>query len=255
MNAPDQALQDTPRDDISEAEWNTRVELAACYRLVARHGWTDQTATHISARVAGEPDAMLLNNWDLFFDEITASSLVKVKLDGSDLANARGINAAGFTIHGAVLAARNDVVSALHTHTPAGMAVSAMACGLLSLTQNAMRFHGRLAYHDYEGIATDQDEGTRLVADLGDKHAMILRNHGLLTCGRSVAEAFSLVYGLEKCCQSQLAAMASGTELVIPPPEVCERTARQFDTIGAMGERDWAAYKRQLDAEEPDYKT
>ena len=255
MNAPGQALQDTRRDDVSEAEWNTRVDLAACYRLLARHGWTDQTATHVSARVAGEPDAMLLNDWNLFFHEITASSLVKVKLDGSDLGNAHGINAAGYTIHSAVLGARDDVISALHTHTPAGMAVSAMACGLLPLTQHAMRFHGRLAYHDYEGIAIDLDERARLVADLGDNHSMILRNHGLLTCGRSVSEAFSLVYCLEKCCQSQLAAMASGAELVIPSPEVCEHTARQFDNIDAMGNRDWAAYLRQLDAEEPGYKT
>jgi ribulose-5-phosphate 4-epimerase/fuculose-1-phosphate aldolase len=188
------------RNEVSEAEWQTRLELAACYRLVARHGMTDQTATHISARVADEPDAMLLNPWGLFFDEITASSLVKVKLDGSDLEAAKSINKAGFTVHSAVLGARDDVVCALHTHTRAGMAVSAMADGLLPLSQHALRFYNRLAYHDYEGIATDLDERQRLVADLGGHYAMILRNHGLLGCGRSVAEAFSVVFYLEKSC-------------------------------------------------------
>jgi ribulose-5-phosphate 4-epimerase/fuculose-1-phosphate aldolase len=197
---------------------------------------------------------MLLNPWGLFFDEITASSLVKVKLDGSDLEAAKSINKAGFTIHSAVLGARDDVVCALHTHTRAGMAVSAMADGLLPLSQHALRFYNRLAYHDYEGIATDLDERQRLVADLGGHYAMILRNHGLLGCGRSVAEAFSVVFYLEKSCQSQLDAMSSGAELTIPAPEVCEQVAQQFESVGPMGERDWAAYLRQLDAEEPDYR-
>lgn len=240
---------------ISEAEWEARVNLAACYRLLAVYDMTDLTATHISAAVRGEDNAFLINPFGLFFDEITASSLVKVDLDGNILSKSDyPINQAGYTIHSAVHAARHDVACVLHTHTRAGMAVSAMRCGLLPLSQHACRFYKRIGYHDYEGVALDLDERERLVRDLGPHKAMILHNHGLLTAGGSVAEAFSLIFYLEKSCQSQIDAMTSGTELSVLPDTVAEHTARQFENVGAIGEREWAGHLRRLDKLDPSYR-
>ncbi len=255
MSVSSLAASRSLRDKVSDQEWQARVDLAACYRLVDHYGMTDLTQTHISTRVPGEEGAFLINPWGFFFDEITASSLVKIDLDGNVLGETEHeVNHAGFVIHSAILAARKDVNSVLHTHTRAGMAVAAMGCGLLPISQHAMRFYKRMAYHDYEGISLDTDERARLVADLGDCQAMILRNHGLLTAGRSVAEAFNLVFYLERCCQSQIDAMTSGAEIIVPPEEVCEHTARQYAQAGIIGERDWPGHLRRLDRLDPSYR-
>jgi ribulose-5-phosphate 4-epimerase/fuculose-1-phosphate aldolase len=241
---------------IPPAEWQVRVDLAACYRLVAHHGMTDGVLTHISARVPGREEHFLINPYGQLFDEITASSLVKIDLDGNMLEESEyQVNQAGFVIHSAIHSARPDVVCVLHTHTVAGMAVSAQADGLLPLTQSSMRFYNRLAYHDFEGIALDLDERSRLIADLGDKYAMMLRNHGLLVAGRSVAEAWALIHSLEKSCQSQLAAQSGGVKLNPVPPAVCEHTAQQmWRSNEPGGQLAWPAYTRMLDKLDPSYK-
>jgi ribulose-5-phosphate 4-epimerase/fuculose-1-phosphate aldolase len=240
----------------SSAEWDTRIQLAACYRLIARYRMTDLIYTHISARLPDNPDQFLLNPYGLMFDEVTASSLVKVGLDGKQIEdNGYGVNSAGFTIHSAIHAARHDVGCVLHTHTKAGVAVSCQKQGLLPLNQIAMQFYGRLAYHDYEGIALDLDERPRLVRDLADKRAMILANHGLLTAGRTIPEAFSLMYYLEKACEIQVAALAGGGELIVPSAAVCEKTARQYEPDDKpLGDKEWAAHIRALDREDTSYK-
>lgn len=248
------------RDQVSEEEWQARVDLAACYRLAAMHGWTDLIYTHISARVPGTDDHFLLNPFGFMFEEVTASSLVKLDTEGEVvMPSPYAVNAAGFTIHSAVHEARHDMACVMHTHTVSGMAVSAQEDGLLPLAQTSLVFHGALSYHDYEGIALDLDERERLVADLGGNTAMILRNHGLLTCGRSVAEAFMTMYMLEKACELQLAAQAGGTLRLIPE-EVCTHTARQFQRdpdAGGDGHvaLTWAALLRQLDRVNPGYAT
>ncbi len=248
------------RDQVSEEEWQARVDLAACYRLAAMHGWTDLIYTHISARVPGTDDHFLLNPFGFMFEEVTASSLVKLDTEGEIvMPSPHAVNAAGFTIHSAVHEARHDMACVMHTHTVSGMAVSAQEDGLLPLAQTSLVFHGALSYHDYEGIALDLDERERLVADLGENTAMILRNHGLLTCGRSVAEAFVTMYMLEKACELQLAAQAGGTLRLIPE-EVCTHTARQFQRdpdAGGDGHfaLTWAALLRQLDRVNPGYAT
>jgi len=241
----------------SEAEWETRVQLAACYRLVARYRMTDTIYTHISARVPGVEDQFLLNPYGLMFDEVTASSLVKIDLEGRLVEESDyRVNAAGFTIHSAIHAARHDVFCVLHTHTRAGMAVACQKQGLLPLNQISLQFYNRLAYHDYEGIALDLDERPRLVASLGDKRSMILTNHGLLTAGRTIPEAFSLMFYLERACEIQIAALAGGSELVIPSPEVCEKTARQaeLENDAPLGDQEWAAHIRALDREDASYR-
>lgn len=247
-----------PRPEQSPpTEARTRRDLAACYRLIAHFGMDDLISTHISARVPGTEDQFLINPYGLMFSEVTASNLVKVDRDGTILESAgHGVNQAGFVIHGAIHMARPDVACVLHCHTRAGMAVACMEDGLLPITQFALQFYDRVAYHAYEGVALELGERERLIADLGDRHVMILRNHGLLTAGRSVAEAFILAYYLEKACQVQVAAMASGAKLVIPPPEVCELTARQFDEgPEGSGLGEWPTMLRLLDRVAPDYKT
>ncbi|SLN32330.1 class II aldolase/adducin family protein [Oceanibacterium hippocampi] len=235
------------RAQVSEDEWRVRVDLAACYRLVAHFGMGDLIFTHISARVPGETDRFLINPYGLMFDEITASSLVKVDMDGvPQHETGYGANPAGVTIHGAIVGARPDVGCVIHTHTRAGMAVSAQADGLLPITQHSLRFYNRIAYHDYEGIADDHEERQRLVADLGDRHSMILRNHGLLVAGRTVQEAFSLIFYLEKSCQAQIDAQSGGAKLTLPSPEMAEHTARQYDSFNNPGMREWPALIRML---------
>jgi ribulose-5-phosphate 4-epimerase/fuculose-1-phosphate aldolase len=242
------------RDKVSAEEWEVRVDLAAFYRLVAHYGWDDLTATHISARVPGE-DAFLLNPHGLFFDEITASSLVKVDYDNNVLMDGGyPINQAGFTIHSAVLTGRPDVFCAAHTHTRAGMAVSAMKEGLLPLAQTSLRFYNRISYHDYEGVALDHSERERLIGHLGTNKAMILRNHGLLTVGDTIYEAFSALAYLEKACQLQIDALSGGREIQLPPPEVCEHTAQQFDKFAPIGKRDWPGLLRKLDRIDPSFR-
>ena len=238
-------------------EWAVRVDLAACYRLAAHFGMTDLIYTHISARVPGSEAHFLINAYGLLFDEIKASTLVKVTLAGDviDDPTGLGINPAGFVIHGAVHGARHDVGCVIHTHTTAGLAVAAQRQGLLPLTQHAMRFSGALGYHDYEGIALEADEQARLVADLGPHNAMILRNHGLLTCGPTVHDAFDLMAHLERACQAQVAAMAGNAELVMPPAAVALKVAAQFARPGRKAPANaWAALLRLLDRRDPSYR-
>jgi ribulose-5-phosphate 4-epimerase/fuculose-1-phosphate aldolase len=243
------------RDRVSPEEWETRVDLAALYRLVAKHGLTDLTATHISARIPGTEDQFLLNPLGLLFSQVTASNLVKVDIEGNILDGEYPINAAGYTIHSAVHAARHDVDCVAHTHTPAGMAVAALPEGLLPLTQQSMRFYRRTAYHDYEGIALDLDERERLVRDLGDKSVMMLRNHGVLVCGRSIRHAWVLLYRLEKVCKAQLAAMATGAKLVFPSAETCEKAYQQFEEGDRSYRQDgWESQLRLLDRDDSSWR-
>jgi ribulose-5-phosphate 4-epimerase/fuculose-1-phosphate aldolase len=217
---------------VSEEEWQVRCDLAALYRLVAHHRWTDLIYTHISARVPGPEHHFLINHYGVLFHEMRASDLVKIDLDGNIVEapgqSTRRVNAAGFTIHSAVHMAREDLMCVAHTHTSAGIAVSAQKQGLLPISQHALRYYGHLAYHGYEGIALDLDERERLVADLGTHKAMILRNHGLLAGGRTIPEAWSELYYLERACAAQVDALSGGCELVLPPEEVCRHTASQF---------------------------
>jgi len=241
------------RDAVSPEEWQARVDLAACYRLVDAYGMTDLIYNHITLRVPGT-EHLLINLYGLLYKEITASSLVKIDADGEILWKPDtdyGINRSGFVIHGAIHRARPDVRCVLHTHTRAGMAVSAMRCGLLPLSQTGIRFVGHLGYHDYEGPAIDLAERERLVRDLGPHDAMVLRNHGLLTCGPSAGEAFNLMYNLELACRAQVDAMAAHTDLVLPSAEVLERTAHLYQP-GARrpyGVLEWHAMLRLLEAQ------
>lgn len=247
------------RDQVSEEEWKVRVDLAAAYRLAHLHGWTTTLIyNHISARVPGPDHHFLLNPFGLRWDEVTASNLVKVNLDGNILDDTPyKINNAGYTIHSAIHAAREDAMCVIHTHTEAGMTLSALDEGLIYTNQDAMMFYGHTAYHDFEGIALDLGERERLVQDLGDNKVMILRNHGLLTTGTSVADAWVQMYFLEKVCSAQLkllaAAAASGQSIRYPSQEVCEHTAKQYDEAGT-GEREWPSLIRQLDDVTTDYK-
>ena len=250
---------------MNPTEQQLREELAACYRLVAHFRMTDLIFTHISVRLPGPEHHFLINPYGLMFDEITASSLVKIGLDGRAVEDSPyPVNPAGFVIHSALHAARADAQCVLHTHTRAGCAVAALSCGLLPVNQISMEFYGRVAYHDYEGIALDLAEQKRLVADMGDKSVLMLRNHGLLTVGASVAQAFLRMYYLEKACDIQLAAQACG-ELVLPAPEVCAHTERQFNQPDRpLGDSElsdpdaldlaWKALLRLLDRVAPDYR-
>jgi len=246
------------RERVSPGEWETRVNLAACYRLVHHYGMDDLVYNHISARVPGEEGRFLINAYGMTYDEITASSLVKIDFEGNvvqDSGTGYGINRAGFVIHSAVHRGRPDVACVIHTHTPAGMAVSAMKCGLLPLTQNAMFFSG-VGYHDYEGPAVDVDEQKRLVADLGGHCAMVLRNHGLLAVGASVPEAFITIYWLERACQAQALAMASNTELIHPQGTVVDVTNQRYKPgqRRSIGELEWAGLLRLVDRKYPGFR-
>ncbi len=232
-----------------------RTDLAACYRLMHKYAMTDLIYTHVSARLPGTDGHFLLNPYGLMFNEITASSLVEVDRDGNVVGDGPwGINWAGYVIHSAVLSGRPDINCVLHTHTRAGVAVSAMDCGLLSISQHAMEFHNRMAYHAYEGFAEDLDECARLIADLGDHNAMILRNHGLLTAAESVGEAFLRMFNLEQACAIQLDAQASGAPLVQPAEDVCEGAARQFENSSDNRPMSWEALIRGLDNDDPSYR-
>jgi ribulose-5-phosphate 4-epimerase/fuculose-1-phosphate aldolase len=220
---------------MDRAEWAVRCDLAALYRLVAHHRMTDLIYTHISARVPGPEHHFLINRYGVLFHRMTASDLVKIDLDGNVLeAGSRRVNAAGFTIHSAIHMAREDLGCVIHTHTAAGMAVSAQRHGLLPISQHALKFHGHLALHEYEGVALELDERDRLVRDLGPHKAMILRNHGLLVAGRTIAEAWNGIYYLERACQAQVAALAGGAELVFPPEEVRQKAAAVFNGEHAL---------------------
>ncbi len=246
------------RERVSQEEWQVRTDLAAAYRLVAHYGWDDLIFTHISARVPGPDHHFLINPYGLLFGEITASSLVKVDLDGKIVEPSDYIiNPAGFTIHSAVHAAREDANCVLHLHTVAGVAVACQEHGLLPLNQTAMVFNEELAYHEYEGLALMLDERPRLVADLGTKNAMLLRNHGALTVGESVGAAFHTMYLLERACAMQVAALAGGAQLHYPAPAV-QDVVRKQAAVG-LTEHDvrlqWDALLRLLDKKDPSYKT
>lgn len=261
MSATPSGIQ-TQQLASAEAIHNTRIDLAACYRLVAHYGMDDVIYTHISARVPGHNDRFLINPYGMMFKDITASSLVTVDIDGNIIEDpiGYGINPAGFTIHSAIHSGRHDVDCVLHTHTVAGVAVSCQRDGLLPLNQWAMQFYDRVAYHDYESIALDLSERERLVNDIADKPVLILRNHGLLTAGRSVAEAFTLIFNLEKTCQAQLALQSSGAEYVAPSAETCAKTAGQYWNVydqresGEQENREWTAFKRLLDDIDTGYR-
>jgi ribulose-5-phosphate 4-epimerase/fuculose-1-phosphate aldolase len=246
-----------------DAAKQVRIDLAAAYRLIHRLGLDDSIYTHISVRVPGTQDRFLINPYGMRFEEVTAGNLVTVDVDGKvvDDPLGLGINPAGFTIHSAVHAARHDAQCVLHTHTVAGVAVSCLKDGLQPLNQWSMQFTDRIAYHDFEGIALDLSERERLVADLGDKMVLILRNHGLLTCGRSVGEAFKLMFNMERSCRAQLAILSTGAEIVRPSHAIATHTAGQYDrgyekVHGAEGKPDseWDAFKRMLERTDADYK-
>jgi ribulose-5-phosphate 4-epimerase/fuculose-1-phosphate aldolase len=241
------------QDEVSREEWQARVDLAACYWLVDHYEMTDLIYNHITLRIPGT-EYMLINLYGMLYKEITASSLAKIDVEGNIIWKPDtdyGINVAGYVIHGAIHKARPDVASVLHTHTRAGMAVSAMQCGLLPLNQTAIRFHNHIAYHDYEGPAVDVAERERLVRDLGSHDAMILRSHGLLTCGATLQQAFNTMYQLEMSCRAQVDAMAARTDLVLPSDEVLERTAHLYrpGTRRPYGILEWPAMLRLLEAE------
>lgn len=246
------------RNQISDDEWKIRVDLAACYRLIAMHGWDDLVFTHISARVPGPIDHFLINPYGMLFEEITASSLVKVDLDGEKINDSPyPVNPAGFTIHSAVHEAREDVGCVIHTHTKAGVAVSIQKDGLQPLSQISLFPFATLAYHDYEGVALNEEEKPRLVADLGNKNAFILRNHGLLTTGETIADAFLMMYALETACQTQVFAQSMGGDLIqVPKPIVDGITAQAgIVTKGLGGQIAWPALLRKLDRTDDSYKT
>jgi ribulose-5-phosphate 4-epimerase/fuculose-1-phosphate aldolase len=241
---------------ISEAEWKARVDLAAAYRISAHLGWEYLIYNHIAMRVPGEP-CFLIKPHEVLFSEVRASELVKLRLDGKAMSFGDNVNPAGFVIHTAVLNARPDIHCTLHVHTTAGMAMSAHKRGLLPLTQNAMQFYNRLSYHDFEGFATEADEAKTLAHDLGPKNlAMVLRNHGLLTCGASGTEAVRRMWALVLSCESQLMLEATGAEITMPPPEVCEHSARQGEGLYAsVVPQDRAAFARILERIDGSYKT
>jgi ribulose-5-phosphate 4-epimerase/fuculose-1-phosphate aldolase len=249
------------RERCTPAEWQARVDLAACYRLVDLYGMADMMANHISSHVPGEPGAFLINPYGMMYEEITASSLIKVNLAGDILARPDfgalnyGINKAGYVIHSAVHEARPDVGCVIHTHSWASMAVSALDCGLLPITQTAMRFL-KIGYHEYEGVVLNDQEKESLVRDLGQGEALILRNHGALVVGRTVGEAFNWMHRLELACLSQIGAMSCNTPLRQVPREVLEETWNNYQpgTRRPYGVMEWPALLRKLDRLDPGFR-
>lgn len=257
MNAPEKILIPSARDRVSAEEWQTRVNLAACYRLVAEFGWSDLIYTHITARVPGTDDQFLINPYGMTFDEITASSLVKIDLNGNKLEDSSfPVNPAGFTIHSAIHAVRHDAQCVLHTHSVNGVAVSAQKDGVLPLSQQSIFVLASLAYHDYEGVALNEDEKPRLVADLGDKSFLMLRNHGLLTLGKTIADAFVNMYIFEAACMIQVRAQAGG-ELVRIPQKIIDGATQQANAVtkGQGGMLAWPALLRRLERKDPSYRS
>lgn len=251
-------LKQTNQAKYSAAEWQMRVDLAACYRLAAMHGFSDIVWNHITAKIPGTEN-FLINRFGLRHDEITASNLVTLDLDGnvtdpgSVSSDHEDINVTGYVIHSAIHAARPDLHCVMHSHSEYGLAVSALKEGLIPMVQDAMPFYNQVAYHDYEGMSTDIDERQRLAASLGDKKVLILRNHGILTGGATVGEAFVLMYYLERACRTQMQVLASGREFTLPPDNVCKAVAEQYD-IFPHGKYEWPALLRKLDQQDPGYK-
>ncbi len=251
--------QSTPsvRDQVGEDEWKARCDLAALYRLVRMHGWDDLFFTHISMRVPGPDEHFLLNPFGLLYEDVTASNLVKVDLEGNVLPPSTfGINPAGFTIHSAIHAARPDVKVALHLHTDQGVAVSAQKRGLLPISQTAMTIMNDVSYHDYEGIALIEDEKARLVADLGNKNLMILRNHGTLSVGANPFQAYLRIFNLERACNMQIMALSGGAELIEwdqAKQDLVFSQANEGVTNEFFAEIAWAALRSRVDRESPGY--
>jgi ribulose-5-phosphate 4-epimerase/fuculose-1-phosphate aldolase len=255
MSAPALSIPSI-RHEVSPEEWQVRVDLAAAYRLVSLFGWDDLVFTHISARVPGHHDQFLINPYGLFFDEITASSLVKVNEQGAPMMETKfDVNPAGFVIHSAVHEGRPEVNCVLHTHTLHGTAVSAQKNGLLALSQTSTFPLNSLSYHDYEGVALRDDEKPRLVKNLGSNNYLILRNHGLLTCGRTVAEAFQAMYLLETSCRTQILAQSGGGELVQLPQSMIDLNREQAKAAmkGKGANLVWPGLLRRLDRRNPGY--
>ncbi|HWP18914.1 MAG TPA: class II aldolase/adducin family protein [Burkholderiaceae bacterium] len=246
------------RGQVSEEEWRVRVDLAAAYRLVAAFHWDDLVFTHITARVPGTEDQFLINPYGLLFDEITASSLVKIDLRGNKLDDSPyPVNPAGFTIHSAIHSARHDAQCVLHTHTLNGVAVSAQKHGVLPLSQQSIFVLSSLAYHDYEGVALREDEKARLVSDLGNRNFLMLRNHGLLTLGPTVADAFLSMYLFETVCAIQVRALAGASELIHVDPHIirtAQEQARQVTRGQGGGALSWPGLLRRLDRMDPGYR-
>ena len=249
------------RSNVSPEEWQARVDLAACYRLIDLYGMSDLIANHISMRVPGEKDAFLINAYGMLYEEITASSLLKIDHEGNVLAKPDfggleyGVNRAGFVIHSAIHMAKPDVDCVIHTHTWAGMAVSTMECGLLANTQTSMRF-AHISYHDFNGVVLDLAERQSLVKNLGDNNAMILRNHGLLTASKTIPEAFNAMHRLELSCKTQIAAMSCHTPLIEVPTDVVTATYMNYQphVRRPFGVLDWPALLRKLDRIDPSYR-
>jgi ribulose-5-phosphate 4-epimerase/fuculose-1-phosphate aldolase len=238
------------RERVSDEEWQMRVDLAAAYRLVALYGWDDLIFTHISARVPGEGHHFLLNPYGMMFEEVRASDLVKVDLSGKVvMESSHFVNPAGFTIHSAVHQAREDAICVMHLHTKCGIAVSVQKQGLLPISQQSMFPLSSLAFHDYEGLALEEEEKPRLVHDLSNKNFMILRNHGLLTVGKSVAEAFLSMFLLERACEIQILAQSGGMELLSIPATILNRTAQQLNvvTVGQGAQLAWPGLLRKIE--------
>ncbi len=259
--APDSLARDTSlRSSVDPAEWDVRVKLAAAYRLVDHFGWTEQIYGHLTARVPGPEDHFLINPWGLNYDEVTASNLVKIDVDGNVVGQSgHAVNFAGFIIHSAIhMTGSQDNLVVMHTHTRAGMAVAALKEGVLPISMFSTVFHGRIGYHDYEGASLYPDERERIVASLGPHKALILRNHGLLVVGRTVADCFLRLYRLERACQIQVDAAAAGT-LNLISPEVADRSSHDLDSYQGMqdkpeGEIEFAALMRKLDRTDDSYK-
>ena len=242
---------------VSAEEWQTRVDLAACYRLVAAYGWDDLVFTHITAKIPGADDRFLINPYGMMFAEITASSLVKIDIDGNKLDdNPYPVNPAGFTIHSAIHAARHDAKCVLHIHSVNGVAVSAQKSGVLPISQQSIFVLASLAYHDYEGVALNEGEKPRLVGDLGDKNHLMLRNHGLLTCAETIPDAFLSMYIFEAACMIQLRAQAGGGELIQIPQPILDGAARQSRVVtkGLGGKLAWPGLLRKLDRMDASYR-
>lgn len=249
------------RDQVSAEEWQARVDLAACYRLMHHFGMTEMIANHISMRVPGHEDRFLINPYGMFYDEITASSLIEIDLEGNELRNNTPYHAnkVGFIIHSAIHRHAKHLHCIIHTHTIAGMAVAALEEGLIPMSQTAMRF-GQIGYHKYEGVVLNMEEQARLVADLGDNEAMILRNHGLLTAGETIQEAFNTMFRLERACQLQVAALSCGRQLSLPAEELVQETYRMFHPKFKPAHRrhpgmlEWPGLLRKLDRIDPSFR-
>jgi ribulose-5-phosphate 4-epimerase/fuculose-1-phosphate aldolase len=246
----------TIKEQVSPEEWQARVDLACAYRLVAHYGWDDLIFTHLSASVPGPDEHFLINPFGMMFEEITASSLVKVDLHGKIIMpSPYPINPAGFTIHSCVHEARPDVGAVMHTHTVAGIAVSTLKEGLLPLSQTALGFYNTVRYHDYEGLALVEDEKARLASDLGDGSALILRSHGLLTAASTIGETFLALFMLQKACEVQLAAMSAGRELIQQPQEMADLVELQTHSAFGLGaQMSWTALLRKMDRLDSSYR-